>query len=390
MEVISQGINFDLKKSPLFNLSLSSKELFHSNFLAWLCEIYPEDMGRIFNEYITHKPSDLTINENNVEREKKNKDLTFQYNDGVDENGTDTTKATKVIVELKIKSLPDEKQLEKYYDPECQNHLLMSMVKPYFLSETWSFVDYSKFINKLSNIKTHNNYHSELIKDYVEFTSSLCKIIKRSEVVSDKPFLLSTKKKKPLEELRIHDVIYKMRSSQLADKLYKALREKNYSGCNVCRTNWWSHTGEGDICIWHGYSNMSGLIQAGILFNKNQKGNSQAPFSVVGIQFQNNQFRLISEISNNEISLQVAEELKDKELWFNFNISELTKSRVEHEYPKKMEAFNKFKNFKYRYRTIDINTKTEQIINGIIEYIDDLVLKKDQIKEVITKNIKTL
>jgi hypothetical protein len=30
-----------LKKSPLFNLSLASKELFHSNFLAWLCEAYP-------------------------------------------------------------------------------------------------------------------------------------------------------------------------------------------------------------------------------------------------------------------------------------------------------------------------------------------------------------
>ena len=29
----------NLKASPLFNMSLGSKELFHSNFLAWLLEI---------------------------------------------------------------------------------------------------------------------------------------------------------------------------------------------------------------------------------------------------------------------------------------------------------------------------------------------------------------
>lgn len=31
-----------LKKSPLFNLSLANKELFHSNFIAWFGKLYPE------------------------------------------------------------------------------------------------------------------------------------------------------------------------------------------------------------------------------------------------------------------------------------------------------------------------------------------------------------
>ena len=31
-----------LIKSPLFNLSLTNKELFHSNFIAWFGKLYPE------------------------------------------------------------------------------------------------------------------------------------------------------------------------------------------------------------------------------------------------------------------------------------------------------------------------------------------------------------
>lgn len=31
----------DLKESPLYNLSLVNKELFHSNFIAWFGKTYP-------------------------------------------------------------------------------------------------------------------------------------------------------------------------------------------------------------------------------------------------------------------------------------------------------------------------------------------------------------
>ena len=32
----------DLKESPLYNLSLVNKELFHSNFIAWFGKTYPK------------------------------------------------------------------------------------------------------------------------------------------------------------------------------------------------------------------------------------------------------------------------------------------------------------------------------------------------------------
>lgn len=40
----------ELSSSPLFNLSLSSKELFHSNFLAWLAQHYPDFFVEICKE----------------------------------------------------------------------------------------------------------------------------------------------------------------------------------------------------------------------------------------------------------------------------------------------------------------------------------------------------
>ena len=45
-----------LKQSPLFQLSLASKELFHSNFLAWLCVTYPDHAGRLFAAFLNYTP----------------------------------------------------------------------------------------------------------------------------------------------------------------------------------------------------------------------------------------------------------------------------------------------------------------------------------------------
>lgn len=48
-EIIIDSIVKTLKNNPVFNMSLSSKELFHSNVLAWLLEKYPDsDLAKLF------------------------------------------------------------------------------------------------------------------------------------------------------------------------------------------------------------------------------------------------------------------------------------------------------------------------------------------------------
>ena len=50
-----------LLKSPLFNLSLSSKELFHSNFIYWIGKNYPEELGEFFAKFCKKIPTDKEI-----------------------------------------------------------------------------------------------------------------------------------------------------------------------------------------------------------------------------------------------------------------------------------------------------------------------------------------
>ena len=103
-----------LQDSPIFNFSLASKELFHSNFLAWLFE--QRDFEAIVSEVL--KRADPTIGASfrlrsgtakSVHREKQNVDLWLTLRpfeaDDIEWH---------VLIENKIKSLPRLEQLEEY------------------------------------------------------------------------------------------------------------------------------------------------------------------------------------------------------------------------------------------------------------------------------------
>ena len=64
----------DLISEPLLHMSLHSKELFHSNVLAWLCETYPQKAGHILGRWAPNRDSDI----HSVQRERLNLDLIVQ------------------------------------------------------------------------------------------------------------------------------------------------------------------------------------------------------------------------------------------------------------------------------------------------------------------------
>ena len=91
-----------LKESPIYAMSLCSKELFHSNFWAWLME-QDESFIEIFFK-----------NEGNkqlagVGREDGNRDITVYR-----KSNKDNEKADVYVIENKLKSIPTEEQLNKY------------------------------------------------------------------------------------------------------------------------------------------------------------------------------------------------------------------------------------------------------------------------------------
>ena len=98
-----------LNMSPLFNLSLTSKELFHSNFLAWLGTQFPNQFSLMMSDLLDIK--DYILYES-IKREYKHSDICFKMKNGSD--------IKSVIIENKVKSIPYKEQLEQYSE-KCSN-----------------------------------------------------------------------------------------------------------------------------------------------------------------------------------------------------------------------------------------------------------------------------
>ena len=95
-----------LENNPVFAMSLGSKELFHSNFLAF---IFMHNSAGNLRKWLYEKAggkTDKTIEFDEYFREKSNFDLLFKI------KGEEKF----ILIENKFKSLPDRKQLEKYFE----------------------------------------------------------------------------------------------------------------------------------------------------------------------------------------------------------------------------------------------------------------------------------
>ena len=108
-----------LNKSTLFRLSLGSKELFHSNFLAWLAE-----NSLAFNQAIFEflDPRECCIKPTTINREKEHIDLWLEYKI--------EAKTINVIIENKVKSIPYRSQLDSYAEKQEPNQKSKKKVQP--------------------------------------------------------------------------------------------------------------------------------------------------------------------------------------------------------------------------------------------------------------------
>lgn len=186
-----------LKKSPMFNLSLSSKELFHSNMLAWIAE--DEETKDLFVEILKlfgveeAKAQDfadkIRKDEYMVLREYKNFDLCICKK----EPAPNTVKGYKegqilLVLENKFKSIPYKAQLEKYQQKayelnkseENLHFVLLSLTQnayefdfntnPFKVENCdWHYVsyeDYAKLLLKDSSVK---DFKAQVIKDYANY-----------------------------------------------------------------------------------------------------------------------------------------------------------------------------------------------------------------------------
>ena len=222
------AIKKDLQKSPLYKLSLTNKEIFHSNFIAWFG-----------NEYSTHfiKLIKLLLNKDElnwtgkitIKREYKHFDIAV----------LDSSGKLCLVIENKIKSIPTQKQLDKYEteakklgDVEFVLLTMNEQCKEWTNKSSaivWNVVDYHKlctYLRKVSN-SISNIYHKELLSDYCHYVSCLQKAIR---IADSNKFCYNVQEYEILSSIGIHDVCGKRQVQAAHLQLIHAFNELELCG----------------------------------------------------------------------------------------------------------------------------------------------------------------
>lgn len=268
-----------LSSSPLFNLSLSSKELFHSNFLAWLAQQYPDFFVEICKELGCK--ADWSKAEWNVKREYKNFDLCITLDEKI-----------VMVLENKVKSIPTKAQLDKYVeklkkeekqDIENIDLILLSLstsfpdkeaIKNDKNEKKWQIRNYEdlyKAMRKHMHLIDHQ-YHITLIEDYCSFVATLHEYSESWKVDDSKRFLLNDCNREKLKELRIVDLQDKIWYSQLLEKLNSRLKENSQwsvqSGMDIKKIAEDNSACLTKIFTNFGFTHGDGLLEAKIKVNQ--------------------------------------------------------------------------------------------------------------------------
>ena len=210
----------DLSNNVMFSLSLTSKELFHSNLWAWLGRKYPKMFTEIFLD------EKVELDENSIIlREYKNFDLYVE------------TKNSIYVFENKCKSMPNKSQLMEYdkklakIKEEKEKEIktkLISYFEPigtYVWADDdnpsqehkWSIITYNELYNKFKNSFKNNkeiiekneketeNNDKIIIEEYIkclELLNNLQNSIELNDNTTIEEYYLLLKNKDILETLK--------------------------------------------------------------------------------------------------------------------------------------------------------------------------------------------
>jgi len=326
-----------LAVEPVFHMSLHSKELFHSNVLAWFCEAFPHEAHVVFSRWVPARETSI----HKVQREHQHLDLVVEI-----------PGLSPVIIENKVFSPPDDEQLDRYSsgaltgldDPSC---VLLSLGDPnweqaVFTSTsgmTWRHVSYRDLADALSEVVTSiEGFAGDVLRHYVAFITSLQELVDEiGNPGRDDSIDLDPKSREMLQRIRLFDAIGKLRTRSASASLQRAVRP---------------FLGAAEVKFDANFTNAQPLMEA---FLQCRNGDR------IGWQYQGQQWRLaiITQTHSGRTS-----ELRDKRhvsvgkryaSWFDFSsIPDLIGRQVS-EVPKLESSggFNGYNpDFVYRYRKL--------------------------------------
>ena len=140
-------IKRELQKSPLFHLSLTNKELFHSNFLSWFGNTYKFEFKKLIEELLGQGSWPADVLDYKIDREFMHFDICVK----------DSYNNPRIVIENKVKSVPTQGQLDRYRNDVGSNNnsclfILLTMTK-LSSAEGWNNITYKDISEKLSHIK---------------------------------------------------------------------------------------------------------------------------------------------------------------------------------------------------------------------------------------------
>lgn len=203
-----------LRSEPLLYLSLHSKELFHSNFLAWLCEAHPVAATHAFAHWVPLRDGTEVVS---VQRERSHLDLTVKL-----------PGLAPFVIENKVFSPPDEQQLDNYaagplgglVDPTL---LLLSLGPPAWdegayrtpTGQQWRYLSYLELADALDRARSYigDAFEVDLVAHYCKFIRSLHRLTAvTGHVGEDDPIVTPEPTASLLRDIRLHDAIGKLRA----------------------------------------------------------------------------------------------------------------------------------------------------------------------------------
>ncbi len=358
-----------LKEEPLFHMSLGSKELFHSNFLAWFADCFPEHAAAVFRPWTIPMAS---AQPSRSEREPAHLDLVLHL-----------PGLAPIAVENKVFSTPDEEQLDRYAEGTLAQRsaaettyarVLLSLMSPGWTTyKGWRLVSYQELAEALraqvAYIRAADAFAGDLVEHYVVLISLLAQLFEfLGTPVWDEPLLLTPAVAGHLERARLSAGVQKARASHVARELHRTVKNKAWS----------------DVHLGYGFTKGMSLLEG---FCRQGTDGSNPSGDALGWQLQGGQFRLAvitgqlrGPAYRTEREAYVAERYAK---WFDFTpldtVSGPTEKRRINEVRGGHWNFQSYNpDFVYRYRTTPGLTPSQIVELGLL-YLD-------RAREVLTSN----
>lgn len=237
---IEDFVNEELSSSPIFNLSMASKELFHSNLLFWLS--------------LKHKSCFINILEKmGVDTKKwQNSWRSYREKNNYDLCIYDTSKnSISFILENKVKSIPRKDQLDKYSEEtrslNKEDKILLTLTTDFpnkdEIEKTWTIKSYEDLANIITdNICSISDcYHQMLLNDYCKTIRLLHKIQSNWSYEKEDKYIEKFVTEKSEDTIKIGDIRKKVLYSKLAIDIQKEINgqiKTNKEIINITENNY--------------------------------------------------------------------------------------------------------------------------------------------------------